>query len=194
MIYGYARVSTRLQKVAGFSLNEQEQSLLQVGCERIYKDTYTGKTSSRPELDALKAVLEHGDTFICTKLDRFCRSVAEGQKLAEELLEKGVTIKILNFGTIDNTASGRLMFQTLLAFAEYERNLIIERTREGKAIAKTRPGYKEGRPPTDPKKIKAALELLQDGKHTVQEVCDIIGISRSTLLRARKGHAENGNK
>lgn len=186
MIYGYARVSTRLQEVAGFSLEEQQQRLLEAGCEKIYTDTYTGKTAVRPNMDVLRGILGAGDILICTRLDRFCRSVIEGQELAEELLAKGVTIRILNFGTIDNSAAGKLMLQTFLAFAEYERNMIIERTREGKAIAKTRPNYKEGRPKTDPKKIKAALKLVADGEHTVQEVCEIVGISRSTLMRAKK--------
>lgn len=191
MIYGYARVSTRLQEVAGFSLEEQQQRLLEAGCEKIYTDTYTGKTAVRPNMDVLRGVLRAGDTLICTRLDRFCRDVIEGQKLAEELLAKGVTIRIMNFGTIDNSAAGKLMLQTFLAFAEYERNMIIERTREGKAIAKTRPGYKEGRPKTDPKKIKAALKLVADGEHTVREVCDIVGISRSTLMRAKR-EVQNG--
>lgn len=192
MIYGYSRVSTRLQEVAGFSLEEQQQKLLENGCEKIYTDTYTGKTAVRPNLDVLKGVLKQGDTLVCTRLDRFCRSVVEGQELAEELLAKGVTIRILNFGTIDNSAAGRLMLQTFLAFAEYERNMIIERTREGKAIAKTRPGYREGRPRTDVKKIRAALKLVADGEHTISEVCEIVGISKSTLMRARKENSENG--
>lgn len=184
MIYGYARVSTKLQKTKGFSLEEQTSQLLAEGCEKIYTDTYTGKTSNRPNMDILRNIVKSGDTVVCTKLDRFCRSVIEGQKLAEELMEKGVTIKILNFGTIEKTPMGRFMLQTLLAVAELERNMIVERTREGKEIAKTRPNYKEGRPRIPAAKLKAAVAMLDD--HTIKEVCEIMGVGRTTLINAKK--------
>lgn len=188
MIYGYARVSTKLQKTKGFSLEEQKVQLLSEGCEKIYIDTYTGKTANRPEMEKLRSVIKSGDTLVCTKLDRFCRSVIEGQKLAEELLAKGVTVKILNLGTIEDTTMGRFMLQMLLAVAELERSLIVERTREGKDIAKTRPDYKEGRPRIPEAKLKAAVGMLKD--HTVKEVCGMMGIGRTTLIRARKKYEQ----
>lgn len=192
MIYGYARVSTKMQAVNGYSLDEQIEKLAAEGCEKVYRDIYTGKTAVRPELEALRGVLRSGDTLVCLKLDRLCRSVQEGLELISELMEKGITIKILNIGTLDGSPIGKFLYSCLLAVAELERSMIIERTTEGKAIAKLRPGYREGRPKTDPKKIKAALKLLADGAHSVKEICDIVGISRSTLMRAKKEAADNG--
>ena len=186
MIYGYARVSTRMQAKNGYSLDEQIEKLAAEGCEKIYSDVYTGKTAARPELEALRGVLKHGDTLICLKLDRLCRNVSEGLELISELIEKDVVVKILNIGVLDGSPVGKFLYSCLLAVAELERSMIIERTSEGKAIAKLRPGYREGRPKTDPKKIKAALKLLEDGDHSVREVCEIVGISRSTLMRAKK--------
>lgn len=186
MIYGYARVSTKMQAAKGFSLDEQVQQLATEGCEKIYRDVYTGKTAIRPELEALRGVLKPGDTLICVKLDRLCRNVQEGLDLISELRSKGVSIKILNIGTLDGSPVGKFLYSCLLAVAELERSMIIERTSEGKAIAKLRPGYREGRPKTDPKKIKAALKLLEDGEHSIKEICEVVGISRSTLMRAKK--------
>lgn len=190
MIYGYARVSTRMQAKNGYSLEEQIEKLAAEGCEKIYSDVYTGKTAVRPELEALRGVLKPGDTLICLKLDRLCRNVSEGLELISELIEKDVVVKILNIGVLDGSPVGKFLYSCLLAVAELERSMIIERTSEGKAIAKLRPGYREGRPKTDPKKIKAALKLLEDGDHSVREVCEIVGISRSTLMRAKKENAD----
>ena len=190
MIYGYARVSTRMQAKNGYSLEEQIEKLAAEGCEKIYSDVYTGKTAVRPELEALRGVLKSGDTLICLKLDRLCRNVSEGLELISELIEKDVVVKILNIGVLDGSPVGKFLYSCLLAVAELERSMIIERTSEGKAIAKLRPGYREGRPKTDPKKIKAALKLLEDGDHSVREVCEIVGISRSTLMRAKKENAD----
>lgn len=190
MIYGYARVSTRMQAKNGYSLEEQIEKLAAEGCEKIYRDVYTGKTAVRPELEALRGVLKPGDTLICLKLDRLCRNVPEGLELISELIEKDVVVKILNIGVLDGSPVGKFLYSCLLAVAELERSMIIERTSEGKAIAKLKPGYREGRPKTDPKKIKAALKLLEDGDHSVREVCEIVGISRSTLMRAKRENAD----
>lgn len=190
VIYGYARVSTKMQAVKGYSLEEQIEKLAAEGCEKVYRDVYSGKTAIRPELEALRSVLKPGDTLICVKLDRLCRNVSEGLELISELMEKDVVVKILNIGVLDGSPVGKFLYSCLLAVAELERSMIIERTSEGKAIAKLRPGYREGRPKTDPKKIKAALKLLEDGEHSVREVCEIVGISRSTLMRAKKENTD----
>lgn len=100
------------------------------------------------------------------------------------IFARGVTVKILNLGTIEDTPMGKFLLQTLLAVAELERNMIAERTREGKEIAKTRPNFKEGRPRISEAKLKAAVSMLKD--HIIKEVCDFMGIGRTTLINAKK--------
>lgn len=194
MIYGYARVSTKMQAKNGYSMEEQIEKLAAEGCEKVYRDVYTGKTAVRPELKALRDVLKPGDTLVCVKLDRLCRNLSEGLELISELIEKDVVVKILNIGVLDGSPVGKFLYSCLLAVAELERSMIIERTSEGKAIAKLKPGYREGRPKTDPKKIKAALKLLEDGEHSIKEICEVVGISRSTLMRAKKEIDSSGKE
>lgn len=184
MIYGYARVSSPKQFIKGNGLEEQIAELEKNGCEKIFKEQYTGTTTDRPELKKLFDILKSGDTFTVTKLDRFARSAMEGIKPIRELIEKGVTVKILNMGTLNNTAMGKLMVTMLIGFAEFERDMIVERTQAGREIAKTKAGYREGRPPIKQERIDHALELLENGK-TYKEVIAATNISKSTLIRAR---------
>nr|HBL07128.1 resolvase [Clostridium sp.] len=130
--------------------------------------------------------IETGDTLVVTKLDRFCRTTKEGLQYIDKLMGKGVKIHILNMGLIEDTPMGRLIVTNLLAFAEFERAMIIERTQSGKAIAKTKPGFKEGRPKKhSPKQIDHALDMLiiNGGNSSYAEVAEITGISKSTLIR-----------
>lgn len=184
MIYGYARVSSPKQFIKGNGLEEQIAELKKNGCEKIFKEQYTGTTTDRPELTKLFDMLKSGDTFTVTKLDRFARSAMEGIKPIRELIEKGVTVKILNMGTLNNTAMGKLLVTMLIGFAEFERDMIVERTQAGREIAKTKAGYREGRPPIKQERIDHALELLENGK-TYKEVIAATNISKSTLIRAR---------
>lgn len=184
MIYGYARVSTRGQ-ADGNSLEAQEEALRGVGAEVVYKEAFTGTQTDRPELTKLIEKLQSGDRLIVTKLDRIARSVSKGIDLIDELLNKGVTVHILNMGVLDDTAAGRLIRNVFLAFAEFEQDMIVERTQEGKAIAKQQPGYREGRPRKFGKdQIQHAMDLLKD--HSYSQVEKMTGISKSTLIRARK--------
>lgn len=183
MIYGYASVSSKGQLRDGNGLEEQTQKLKESGCEEIIVEQFTGTTMDRPYFSDLIKRLGEGDTLKVTKLDRFARSAGEGSLLAKELLAKGVNLHILNMGLIENTTVGRLILNNLLAFAEFERDMIVERTQAGKAIARTKEGYREGRPPTDEKKLAHAVELIKSGK-TYREVVDITGISKSTIIRA----------
>lgn len=183
MIYGYARVSSKGQLRDGNGLEEQTQKLQESGCEEIVVEQFTGTTTDRPYFSDLIKRLGKGDTLKVTKLDRFARSAGEGSLLAKELLAKGVNLHILNMGLIENTTVGRLILNNLLAFAEFERDMIVERTQAGKAIARTKEGYREGRPPTDEKKLTHAVELIQSGM-TYREVVGITGISKSTIIRA----------
>ena len=184
MVYGYCRVSTNMQAKDGNSLEAQEKLLKENGAEEIYSDAFTGTKSHRPEFDKLLDKLEHGDKLIITKLDRIARSVSQGTEIIQALLDRGITIHVLNMGLMDNTPTGKLIRNIMLAFAEFERDMIIERTQEGKAIAKKQPGYREGRPHLYSKKqIQHALGLLES--HSYKQVTELTGISKSTLIRAK---------
>lgn len=185
MIYGYARVSTSSQLKDGNSLEAQQNKLLENGVEKIYIDHYTGSKMNRPEFDLLIQKLKPGDTMIVTKLDRFARSFSHGSQLVTDLINKGIKVNVLNIGLMDNTPSSKLIRNIFFSFAEFERDMILERTQEGKSIAKLNPDFKEGRPRLYGKKqITHALELL-DSK-TYREVEELTGISKSTLIRAKK--------
>ena len=184
MVYGYCRVSTQTQAKDGNSLEAQEQLLKENSAEEIYSDAFTGTKAHRPELDKLLAVLQAGDKLVITKLDRIARSASQGIELIQSLLDKGITVHVLNMGLLDNTPTGKLIRNIMLAFAEFERDMIIERTQEGKAIAKRQPDFREGRPKLyNKKQIQHALELLQD--HSYRQVTELTGISKSTLIRAK---------
>lgn len=144
--YGYMRVSTIKQQLHGNSLEEQQQALAAAGAEIFYKDTYTGTTTDRPAFNELCVTVQPGDTIIVTKLDRYARTVIEGLQITQQLLDRGVTVHLLDMGIIDNSLTGQMLLTIMLAFAEFERNKIYERTQQGKAIARTKPGYKDGRP------------------------------------------------
>lgn len=192
MKYGYARVSTKGQMKLGNSLEQQIKILQENGVikENIFFDAYTGTKMDRPEFKKLLSKLKKGDTLIVTKLDRFARSTSEGIRIVKDLFEKGVTVHILNIGIIENTATGNLLFNVFMAFAEFERNMIIERTQEGKAIARERGDFKDGRPKKFKKaQLQHAMELLD--QYTYKKVEEITGISKSTLIRARKAQKES---
>ncbi len=185
MIYGYARVSTKTQAKDGNSLEAQENALREAGATKIYADAFTGTKSHRPELDKLLAVMQSDDTLKVTKLDRIARSATQGIELIQSLLDKGITVHVLNMGVMDNTPTGKLVRNVMLAFAEFERDMIVERTAEGKAIAKQNPDFKEGRPPKYSRtQLNHAMELLE--KYSYKQVEDMTGISKSTLLRAKR--------
>lgn len=188
MVYGYSRVSTKLQATDGNSLESQEMQLRDAGASIIYKDAFSGTKAERPELDKLKSILAPGDKVIVTKLDRLARSTEDGLELIKLWMENGISIHVLNMGLIDNTPTGRLILTVLLAFAEFERDMIIERTQEGRAIARANAdstGYKEGRKKKFTKRqIDHALELLET--HSYNQVAEMLGISKSTLIRAKR--------
>lgn len=184
MVYGYCRVSTQMQARDGNSLEAQERLLKENGAEEIYSDAFTGTKSHRPELDQLLDKMQPGDKLIITKLDRIARSASQGIELIQSLLDRGVAVHVLNMGLLDNTPTGKLIRNIMLAFAEFERDMIVERTQEGKAIAKKQPDFREGRPRVYGKKqIQHALVLLQD--HSYRQVTELTGISKSTLIRAK---------
>ena len=185
MIYGYSRVSTKSQAKDGNSLEAQEAALKAAGAQKIYSDAFTGTKSHRPELDKLLEVIQPGDTLIVTKLDRIARSASQGTELIEALLKKDIIVHILNIGIMDSTPTGKLIRNILFSFAEFERDMIVERTQEGKAIAKQNPEFTEGRPKKySRQQINHALDLLES--HSYRQVCQMTGISKSTLIRSKK--------
>ena len=186
MIYGYARVSTAGQSINGNSLEDQTKALEAYGCKEIVTEAFTGKTMDRPRFSALFQRLQPGDTLVVCKLDRFARTAIEGVSTVRELFERGVRVHILNMGLIENTLTGNLILTVMLAFAEYERGMIVERTQTGKAAARQDPNFKDGRPKKfTPEQIELALSLLEQGK-TYRQITAMTGISKSTLIRARK--------
>ena len=187
MIYGYARVSSKKQ-LHGNSLEEQRAALSANGAVIITAEQYTGKTTSRPKLQALIASLRAEDTLMVTKLDRLARNVTEGIELIRELFARDIKVHVLNIGLLENTSMGNFFITTLLAVAELERSMIIERTQAGKEVARTKAGFREGRTPLPEKKLLYAMELLKT--HSYREVTDITGISKATLWRAKQKYSD----
>lgn len=183
MIYGYARVSTKKQ-LTGNSIEEQHRTLLEQGCTKIIEEQCTGKTTDRPKLSALMGQLKKGDTLVVTKLDRLARNVVEGVTLIRELLQAGVKVHVLNVGLLDDTPMGNFFITTLLAVAELEHSMIMERTQAGKEVAKTKPGFKDGRPRISKNRIDAALALVEAG-NSYNKVAELTNIGVATLYRAR---------
>ena len=186
MKYGYARVSTAGQRKDGNSLEDQRDKLRTAGAEEIVSDAYTGTSMDRPAFSKLIEKLAVGDTLIVTKLDRFARTASDGAKLVQDLVNRGVIVEILNMGRADNTPLGKLMVTILLAFSEYERDMIVERTQMGKMLARAKGIRVDGRP----KKFsnlqrQHAMELLAAGNSYTQ-VERLPGISKSTLIRERR--------
>lgn len=182
MKYGYARVSTTDQK-----LENQIERLKDSGAEKIYQEKFTGTTIQRPVFNKLLNELEQEDTLIVTKLDRFARNTREALDIIQKLFDQGIKVQILNMGTIDNTPTGNLIFTIFSAFAQFERDMIVTRTQEGKMYAKTHdPYFHEGRPQTyTDEQIRLAYELRQKGM-TYKMIARKTGISERTQQRRFK--------
>lgn len=181
MIYGYARVSTKGQARDGNSIEGQTKALKEAGAEKIFCDSFTGTKIDRPEFDKLKSLLLPGDKLIVTKLDRFARSASQGSELIETLISAGITVHILNLGVMDNTPTGKLIRTIMLGFAEFERDMIVQRTQEGKEIARTKGVRVDGRPRKEIsiEESRRLLKLQRNRKISVNQCCAELGISRS---------------
>lgn len=184
MKYGYCRVSTKGQLEGNSIENQINQIKARYADAEIIMESYSA-AKERPIFNNLCDRLKQDDILVVTKLDRFCRTTKEGLQYIDNLMKKGVKIHILNMGLIEDTPMGRLIVTNLLAFAEFERAMIIERTQSGKAIAKQKEDFREGRPRVYGKKqISHAIELLET--HSYRQVEEITGISKSTLIRAKR--------
>ena len=180
MIYGYARVSTKHQ-----SLDVQIEKLKEYGCEKIYQEKFTGTKCDRPELNKLLNEIKSGDILVVCKLDRLARNVKEGIELIEMLFKINVKVDVLNLGLLENTTVGRFYLQLLLAVAEMERNMIIERIQEGLEKARKRDDFVCGRPKKFSREhINFALSLRPE--HTFKDISNKTGISIATLKRAAR--------
>lgn len=177
---GYMRVSTVDQH-----LDRQENQLRESGCERIFFEKVTGTKRQRPELEKLLEFLRSGDTVIVTDLTRLSRSTKDLLEIAELIANKGANLKSLKESWLDTTsAHGKMLFTLFAGIAQFERDLIAERTKEGIVAARQR-GKFPGRPPIDQEKIRYALYLIQQGS-TITEAAEKAGISRMTLYRKAK--------
>ncbi len=179
---GYARVSTDEQ-----DLSLQIDALKKAGCEakNIFTDKKSGTRSDRPGLDACLNVLQKGDTLLVWRLDRLGRSMSHLVTLIEQLIADGIGFKSLQDGAIDTTtANGELMFNIFSALAQFERRLTQERTRAGLDAARAR-GRRGGRPAlsSDNPKVKMATELHKNKALSIEDICDNLGISRTTFYR-----------
>lgn len=182
MRFGYARVSTVHQ-----DLQMQLQELKKENCDEIFTEKISGTKKDRPEFKKLLSKISTGDTLVVTKVDRFARNTRNALEIIQDLFNKGVRVHILNMGIIENTPTGKLIFSIFSAFAEFERDMIVERTQEGKAIAKQKEGFREGRPKKYTQyQLDQAMELLETMSYTqVEKEMARRGspISKSTLYR-----------
>ncbi len=188
MRIGYARTST-LDQVAGFEAQERE--LATAGVERIYKEQVSS-VAARPELEKMLADLRQGDVLVVTKLDRLARSVHHLGEILKHLDKVGAGLNILGMGIDSTTAGGRLMLNVLGSVAQFEREMMLERQREGIDKAKREGKYK-GRKPKGLPLQEQILEMKADGKGDT-EIGRLLGIDRATVFRARKAaEANNSN-
>lgn len=188
MKIGYARVSTEDQ-----DLSLQIDALKQAGCEAIYQEKVSATKKNRPELQAMLKQLRKGDTVMVWRLDRLCRSVKDLIDIVSRFERDGINFVSItdNITCNDTSSTGKLVFHIFAAFAEFERNLISERTKAGLAAARKK-GRKGGRPKgmTRAAKIKAAAaaELYRKDELSITEICKELDIARSTLYRYLRLH------
>ncbi|MBB4064232.1 recombinase family protein [Gellertiella hungarica] len=177
-IIGYARTSTLDQT---YGLAAQLRDLEAAGCEKVFQEQVSSVDKNRPELERALEYAREGDVFVVTKLDRLARSMPDLVRIRDTLQAKGVTLKILALGIDTSTPTGKLMMNLLGSIAEFERDIMLERQREGIAKAKEEGKYK-GRAPTAQRKAEDVRRLKAEGK-TAEEIVAVLGISRSSVFR-----------
>lgn len=178
MLVGYARISTDDQ-----NLNLQRDALQLAGCEKIFEDQISGAKAERPGLHAVLQFVRPGDTLVIWRLDRLSRSLKDLIEMVNALESNGIGLKSLQESIDTTSSSGMLIFHVFGALAEFERNLTRERTQAGLQAARAR-GRKGGRPKTLNKDKQAlAVQLYDERKHTVTQICELMGVSRPTLYK-----------
>jgi DNA invertase Pin-like site-specific DNA recombinase len=183
MLIGYARVSTDDQ-----NLDLQKDALIQAGCKKILEDYQSGAKAERPGLRLALDYAREGDTLVVWRLDRLSRSLKDLIEMVNLLESRGIALKSLHESLDTSSSSGKLIFHIFGALAEFERNLIRERTQAGLQAARAR-GRKGGRPKTlDADKRALAVQLYEGKKHTVKQICKMMGISKPTLYKYVETH------
>jgi len=181
MLIGYARVSTPEQQ-----LHLQQDALTAVGCGKLFTDVVSGATSERAGLDAALAYLRSGDTLVVWKLDRLGRSLRHLIAVVNDLQTRQIGLRSLQEAIDTCTPGGKLIFHVFGALAEFERELIRERTQAGLTAARAR-GRSGGRPRVmTTQTLRMAQQLLADPDQSVNQVCQVLHVSRSTLYRYLK--------
>lgn len=177
-LIGYARIST-----TGQTTDLQRDALERSGCTRVFTDQASGAATSRPQLDACLDYLRPGDTLVVWRLDRLGRSLRHLIETVKRLEADGIGFRSLRESIDTTTPGGRLVFHIFGALAEFERDLIRERTQAGLAAARAR-GRTGGRKPVLTKaKADVARRMIEEGKHTMAEIAAVVGVSRATLYR-----------
>ena len=187
MLVGYARTSTTDQKAG---LEAQLRDLEQAGCTKTFQEEISSVSTKRPQLDAALDYVREGDMLVVTKLDRLARSVANLVAITAGLKAKGVGLRILALQLDTETPTGKLMINLLGSIAEFERELMLERQREGIAKAKAQGKYK-GRAPTARRKAPDVLRLKASGK-TADQIAKELGIGRASVFRILRNSADSG--
>lgn len=178
MLVGYARVSTDDQ-----NLHLQRDALDQAGCEQIFEDQFSGAKAERPGLQQVLQYARSGDTIVVWRLDRLSRSLKDLIEMVTLLESKGIGLRSLQEVIDTSSSSGKLIFHIFGALAEFERNLIRERTQAGLQAARAR-GRKGGRPKALNKDKQAlAVKLYDEKKHTIDQICEMMGVSKPTLYK-----------
>lgn len=176
-IFGYARVSTEQQ-----NLDRQLDALRKYGVDVIYNEKMTGTKRDRPELAKMLDRMTEGDTVVIESLSRLGRSTKDLIELTELFEQKGVHLVSLKEQIDTSTSTGKLLFTLMSAIAQFERDVIADRTREGLKSARAR-GRTGGRPKTNPDAVRKAVKLYNTQQYSVKEIEDLTGVKKSTLYR-----------
>ena len=179
-VLGYARVSTEQQ-----NLDRQLDALKRYGCDLIYTEKMTGTKRNRPELEKLLDRITEGDTVVIAELSRLGRSTKDLIELTELFQSKGVHLVSLKESIDTSNSTGKLLFTLMSALAQFERDLISERTQEGLKAARAR-GRLGGRPKTNQDSIKKAIKLYHTQQYSIKEIEELTGVKKSTLYRNLK--------
>ena len=187
-ILGYARVSTEQQ-----NLDRQLDALRKYGCDIIYNEKMTGTKRDRPELAKMLDRMTEGDTVVIESLSRLGRSTKDLIELTELFQSKGVHLVSLKESIDTSTSTGKLLFTLMSAIAQFERDVIADRTNEGLKSARAR-GRTGGRPKTDPDAVRKAIKLYNTQQYSIKEIEELTGVKKSTLYRNLPDRSElNGN-
>jgi DNA invertase Pin-like site-specific DNA recombinase len=177
-LVGYARVSTWDQ-----NSDLQVDGLTEIGCARIFTDHASGTRTDRPQLEACLDYVRPGDTVVVWRLDRLGRSLRHLVDTVSGFEERGVGFRSLTEAIDTTTSTGRLVFHIFCALAEFERDLIVDRTQAGLAAARARGKVAGRKPKLSADQVAVAQRLHKDGKHNVSEIAKVLGVSRATIYR-----------